>query len=129
LTQLFKPFSALYGEQLIVLQYLPHMGELIAHCRRKLTSNLEAGLVGCLALLRHIIPFMPDNTLMDQLQVRKLDAFSHELHDVCSGLLLSTVKFACFIGCNFENHPPPCYYKNGIPFWMGCSYGSYNKIL
>lgn len=64
-------FSALYGEQLIVLQYLPHMSELIAHCRRKITPNLEAGLVGCLALLRHIIPFMTDNTLMDQLQVRR----------------------------------------------------------
>lgn len=62
-------FLALYGEQLIVLQYLPHMGELIAHCRRKLTPNLEAGLVGCLALMRHIIPYMTDNTLMDQLQV------------------------------------------------------------
>lgn len=58
---------------MIVLQYLPHMSELIAHCRRKITPNLEAGLVGCLALLRHIIPFMTDNTLMDQLQARKLE--------------------------------------------------------
>ncbi|GLG94157.1 Neurobeachin [Gryllus bimaculatus] len=60
--------AGLYGEQLIVLQYLPHMGELIALCKRKLTANLEGGLVGCLALLRYIIPYLSDATLMDQLQ-------------------------------------------------------------
>ncbi|XP_067006086.2 WD repeat-containing protein 81 [Anabrus simplex] len=60
--------AGLYGEQLIVLQYLPHMGELIALCKRKLTANLEGGLVGCLALLKHIIPYLCDATLMDQLQ-------------------------------------------------------------
>jgi WD repeat-containing protein 81 len=61
--------AALYGEQLILLQYLPHMGELIALCKRKLTVNLEGGLVGCLALLKYIIPYLCDATLMDQLQV------------------------------------------------------------
>lgn len=81
--------SALYGEQLIVLQYLPHMGELIAHCRRKLTLNLEAGLVGCLALLRHIIPFMTDNTLMDQLQDVILKTILHP-----AVRLLSTTRMA-----------------------------------
>ncbi|XP_034242666.1 WD repeat-containing protein 81 isoform X2 [Thrips palmi] len=81
--------SALYGEQLIVLQYLPHMGELIAHCRRKLTQNLEAGLVGCLALLRHIIPYMTDNTLMDQLQDVILKTILHP-----SVRLLSTTRMA-----------------------------------
>ncbi|XP_046400829.1 WD repeat-containing protein 81 [Ischnura elegans] len=60
--------AALYGEQLILLQYLPHMWELAALCRRKLTPTLEAGLVGCLALLIHIVPFLSDATLMDQLQ-------------------------------------------------------------
>ncbi|XP_049766258.1 WD repeat-containing protein 81 [Schistocerca cancellata] len=60
--------AALYGEQMIVLQYLPHMSELIALCKRKLTPNLEGGVVGSLALLRHIVPFLSDAVLMDQLQ-------------------------------------------------------------
>jgi WD repeat-containing protein 81 len=57
--------AALYGEQLILLQYLPHMGELITLCKRKLTAKLEGGLEGCLALHKYIIPYLCDATLMD----------------------------------------------------------------
>lgn len=46
------------------------MGELITLCKRKLTLNLEGGLISCLALLKHIIPYLSDATLMDQLQVK-----------------------------------------------------------
>ncbi|KAJ8975302.1 hypothetical protein NQ317_011644 [Molorchus minor] len=60
--------AALYGEQLILFQYIPHMSELIILCKRKLTLNLEGGLISCLALLKHIIPFLSDAMLMDQLQ-------------------------------------------------------------
>ena len=62
--------AGLYGEQIIVLQYFAHVGELLALCKRKLTSNLEGGLVSCLALLTHIIPCLSDSTLMDCLHVR-----------------------------------------------------------
>ncbi|VVD04465.1 unnamed protein product [Leptidea sinapis] len=41
---------AMYGEQLIIFQYLPHMGELIASCRRRLSTPLEGGVVACLQL-------------------------------------------------------------------------------
>lgn len=99
-------FTALYGEQLIVLQYLPHMGELIAHCRRKLTQNLEAGLVGCLALLRHIIPYMTDNTLMDQLQVSLFKVLLvFIVFSLCEAIYHA---FDCSIGCYFKDNSSSC---------------------
>ncbi|XP_044253256.1 WD repeat-containing protein 81 isoform X2 [Tribolium madens] len=60
--------AGLYGEQLILFQYIPHMSELIALCKRRLTPNLEGGLISCLALLQHVIPYLSDSTLMDHLQ-------------------------------------------------------------
>ncbi|KAK4874618.1 hypothetical protein RN001_013978 [Aquatica leii] len=60
--------AALYGEQLILLQYFPHMSELIALCKKRLTPNLEGGLISCIALLQFIIPYLCDTTFMDHLQ-------------------------------------------------------------
>ncbi|KAF4521699.1 hypothetical protein B566_EDAN012997 [Ephemera danica] len=57
----------MYGEQLVIFQYFPHISELIALCKRKLTINLEGGLIGCLVLLRHIVPYLSDASLMDHI--------------------------------------------------------------
>ncbi|KAL4709964.1 hypothetical protein ACJJTC_003927 [Scirpophaga incertulas] len=62
---------AMYGEQLIIFQYLPHMGDLIASCRRRLTSPLEGGVVACLQLVKYLLPYMSDVKVMEQL----LDTF------------------------------------------------------
>lgn len=62
--------AELYGEQIILLQYLPFMSDLISISKRKFTLSLEGGVIGSLALLKYIVPFMNDTTLMDQLQVR-----------------------------------------------------------
>jgi WD repeat-containing protein 81 len=65
----FSIFSELYGEQIILLQYFAHMVELLALCKRKLTQNLEGGLVSCLALLNHITICLSDSTIMNVLHV------------------------------------------------------------
>lgn len=59
----------LYGEQIILLQYFAHVVELLALCKRKLTQNLEGGLISCLALLNHITAYLSDSTVMDVLHV------------------------------------------------------------
>ncbi|XP_076275041.1 WD repeat domain 81 isoform X3 [Rhynchophorus ferrugineus] len=60
--------AGLYGEKLILFQYLPHMTELLAMSKKRLTQTLEGGLISCLVLLKHLIPYLSDATLMDQLQ-------------------------------------------------------------
>ncbi|KAG5877633.1 hypothetical protein JTB14_030031 [Gonioctena quinquepunctata] len=60
--------SGLYGEQIILFQYIPHITEIVLLCKKRLTPNLEGGLISCLALFKHIIPYMSDVMLMDQLQ-------------------------------------------------------------
>ncbi|XP_011308570.1 WD repeat-containing protein 81 isoform X2 [Fopius arisanus] len=59
--------ASLYGEQMILVQYFGHMAELLTLCKRKLTPNLEGGLVSCLALLSHITSYLSDVALMDAL--------------------------------------------------------------
>lgn len=61
--------AAMYGEQLIIFQYLPHMGELIASCRKRLSAPLEGGVVACLQLVKYLLPYLSDVKVMEQLQV------------------------------------------------------------
>lgn len=69
--------AALYGEQFIVIQYFPHMSDLIALCKKKFTINLEGGVIACLALLKHIIAYMADSTIAQSLQELILKTIIH----------------------------------------------------
>ncbi|XP_045593332.1 WD repeat-containing protein 81 isoform X2 [Procambarus clarkii] len=60
--------ACLYGEQVILLQYLCHICELVASCRRKLSATMEGGVLGAMALLQHLLPYLTDSTFMEHLQ-------------------------------------------------------------
>ncbi|KAK3093971.1 hypothetical protein FSP39_022380 [Pinctada imbricata] len=60
--------AKMYGEQVVILQYIPCAIDMLNVARKRLTQRAEAGLVSALVLLRHILPLISDKTLMDILQ-------------------------------------------------------------
>ena len=59
--------ASIFGENFILLQYLPYAWDLIALCKKRLTPNLEGGLIGCVAMVHHMLPFLNDSVLMNEL--------------------------------------------------------------
>ncbi|CAG2226311.1 WDR81 [Mytilus edulis] len=60
--------AQLYGEQVILLQYIPSIVDIVYVAKKRLTNKAEAGLVSSLVLLRHSIPLLSDTRLMDILK-------------------------------------------------------------
>ncbi|XP_054269421.1 WD repeat-containing protein 81-like [Macrosteles quadrilineatus] len=60
--QCLSDIVGLYGEQFVVVQYLPATADVIS-MSKKLTASLEAAVVAHLTLLTHCLPLLSDNTL------------------------------------------------------------------
>ncbi|XP_019630753.1 PREDICTED: LOW QUALITY PROTEIN: WD repeat-containing protein 81-like [Branchiostoma belcheri] len=63
----------MYGESVITSQYIPHITFMVSSGRSRLNSKMEAGLIGAMVLLRHVVPFMSDTTIMDNLKMLERD--------------------------------------------------------
>ncbi|BES98311.1 Beach [Nesidiocoris tenuis] len=69
--------ATLYGEQLVVVQYLGHATDLVTVCRRKITSVLEGALVGCLSLISKVVGLLSDHSLSELLSDTLLRGLIH----------------------------------------------------
>ncbi|XP_064489636.1 WD repeat-containing protein 81-like isoform X2 [Ornithodoros turicata] len=80
--------AMLYGENFITFQYLPHLADLLRLCKKHMTETLEAGLLGAVSLVKHILPYLSDTTLMNQLQELVLKNVVYPLVQLSSSLHL-----------------------------------------
>ncbi|KAH3845168.1 WD repeat-containing protein 81-like [Dreissena polymorpha] len=60
--------ACLYGEHVILIQYIPCIIDLIHVAKKRLTIRAEAGLVAAVVLLRDVIPLLSDKTFLQMLQ-------------------------------------------------------------
>ncbi|XP_016944874.3 WD repeat-containing protein 81 [Drosophila suzukii] len=66
--------AALYGENFLLLQYFPHISELIGLCSKRITGSLEGAIISSLQLLKYMVPCLTDASIMEHLQHVLLDA-------------------------------------------------------
>lgn len=71
--------TAIYGDHFILLQYFPHITEMITLCKKRITSSLEGGLISSLQLLKYMIPCLSDAVIMDQLHETILKNIIHPI--------------------------------------------------
>jgi len=65
--QCLGEIAALYGEQIILVQYFPYCWDLLNMARKKMTPTLEGGLIGALALSQRLATYLSDGVLMNEL--------------------------------------------------------------
>ncbi len=52
---------------MILLQYLPYAWDLLSQCKKKVSANVEGGLLGVVSMVHHIVPYLTDSVLMNEL--------------------------------------------------------------
>eukprot|EP00092_Neocalanus_flemingeri_P037978 GFUD01041344.1.p1 GENE.GFUD01041344.1~~GFUD01041344.1.p1 ORF type:complete len:1145 (+),score=428.61 GFUD01041344.1:479-3436(+) len=57
----------LFGDCLVVVQYLPYCWDLVSRAKKRISSSLEGGLLGCLAMLHSSLPLLSDTVIMNEL--------------------------------------------------------------
>ena len=62
-----KEIACIYGENFILYQYFPYAWDLISLGKRKLSPNLEGGLIGSVTMVHQMIPLLSDSVLMNEL--------------------------------------------------------------
>lgn len=66
--------ASLYGEKMVLLQYMPHITEVIASGIKRISGNLEGAIISTLQLTKYLIPCLRDETIMEHLDEIFLDA-------------------------------------------------------
>jgi len=57
----------LFGDSLVVVQYLPYCWDLVSRAKKRIGSSLEGGLLGCMAMVHSSLPLLSDTVLMNEL--------------------------------------------------------------
>lgn len=82
--------SQLYGQQVVLLQYIPCTVDMVTLAKKRLTQKGEAGLISALVLMRHVLPLISDTSLMDILQ-----------ETIIKEVLGPTIKLVSSPSCHF----------------------------
>ena len=64
-----KAVACLYGEQVIVLQYFPHISNTVSASASRLTTRLESSLIAGVVLVNYFLNYLDIKILMENLNV------------------------------------------------------------
>lgn len=57
----------LYGDCLIVVQYLPHCADLVSRAKRRISATLQSCLLAAASVAHAVVPLLSDTVLMNEL--------------------------------------------------------------